>query len=103
MTAFHHLHEIKAPFQILVPTLFKCVSRVKNSIKIPGGELPIRPKRPRFAEGQEGGHWDYSNGTDSQAVIDSLMPPIFRHLNYFCFGGWRWGETQWRGSVRMHN
>ena len=54
MTAFHHLQEIKAPFQILVPTLFKCVSRVENSMKIPGGEMPIRYKDAKFCLGTMG-------------------------------------------------
>lgn len=36
--------------------------------------MPIRPKTPRFGQGQEGGHWAYSNGTDFQALTDFSSP-----------------------------
>lgn len=49
--------------------------------------MPIRPKTPRFAEGQEEGHWGYSNGTDSEALIDSLFPPTFGHFKISFFRG----------------
>lgn len=73
MTVFHQLHEIKAPFQTLLPTLFKYVSKVENLIKIPEGEMPIRSEDAKVCS------WVWQNrestGTDTAAGITGI--PLF--------------------------
>lgn len=98
MTAFHHLQEIKAPFQILVPTLFKCVSRVENSIKIPEGEMPIRYKDAKFCPGTMGRPQRLFKCAGFQALVYSLVLLTLGHFSislFFFEGVGRWGWVQW--------